>query len=140
MKNRFVIFIVILESCTSKSIDNEKSKSEIIQTEKNFARMAKEKGNASAFIAFADSNAVIKRSDSLVKGISGIRKYFILNSQKGELQWYPDFVDVSGDLGYTYGKYNFTTKLPNGEIGHSSGYFHTVWRRQKDGSWKFVWD
>jgi ketosteroid isomerase-like protein len=140
MRNRFIILAMIFGSCASKPDDHEKSKSEVIQTEKDFALMAKQKGIASAFVAFADSNAVIKRGDSLIKGISGIRMYYTLNSQKGELQWYPDFVDVSGDLGYTFGKYNFKTKLPNGEIGHSSGYFHTVWKRQRDGSWKFVWD
>lgn len=46
----------------------------------------------------------------------------------------------SGDLAYTYGKYNFSALSTNGEKISSTGIFHTVWKKQDDGSWKYVWD
>ena len=60
----------------------------------------------------------------------------------GILVWKPDYVDVSesGDLAYTYGKYTFTSRDSTGRKVVSKGIFHTVWKRQEDGSWKFVWD
>ena len=58
------------------------------------------------------------------------------------LSWKPDFVDVSasGDLGYTYGHFTYSYTDSTGTIMESSGVFHTVWKRQADGSWLFVWD
>ncbi|MBL7111012.1 MAG: DUF4440 domain-containing protein [Bacteroidales bacterium] len=58
------------------------------------------------------------------------------------LVWEPEFVDVeeSGDLGYTYGSFVFTAKDSTGNDIESKGVFHTVWKRQADGEWRFVWD
>lgn len=58
------------------------------------------------------------------------------------LQWDADFVDVSksGELAYTYGKYTFTAIDSTGKTIDDKGIFHTVWKKQKDGKWKFVWD
>jgi len=119
---------------------NEKSKGQIIQVEKDFARMAKEKGIAEAFYTFADADAVIKRGSQLIKGKDAIREFYAKQPQTGELQWTPDFADSSGDLGYTYGKFTFSQKDSTGRVNEIQGVFHTVWKKQKDGSWKFVWD
>ena len=56
--------------------------------------------------------------------------------------WKPDFVDVSssGDLGYTYGQYTFIRLDSIGNETASQGIFHTVWKRQSDGNWRFVYD
>lgn len=122
---------------------SEQLKKELIQVEHDFAAMAKEKGMADAFLAFAAEDAVLNRNDKLIKGKDAIKAYFeqqtLVNVQ---LTWEPDFVDVaaSGDLGYTYGKYTFSATNSNGEPVHAIGLFHTVWKRQNDGSWKFVWD
>jgi ketosteroid isomerase-like protein len=58
------------------------------------------------------------------------------------LKWTPDFIDVAAscDLGYTYGKYTFAVTDSTGKVNESRGYFHTVWKKQKDGNWRFVWD
>jgi ketosteroid isomerase-like protein len=49
-------------------------------------------------------------------------------------------VSACGDLGYTWGSYTFTATDSLGATHRSEGIFHTVWKRQPDGSWKFVWD
>ena len=57
--------------------------------------------------------------------------------------WKPDTVIVaeSGELVYTYGKYEHLEKDSVGNLKIlSCGIFDTIWRKQKDGSWKFVWD
>jgi len=140
MRNRVIILAMIFGSCTSKPVDNEKSKSEVIQTEKDFAQMAREKGIAAAFYAFADDSAVIKRGPQIIKGKEAIRDFYAHQKQSGELQWSPDFADASGVLGYTYGKFIYAEKDSTGKVNEANGYFHTVWKKQKDGSWKFVWD
>lgn len=106
--------------------------------------MAAEKGVAEAFAFFADSNAVIKRqNDSLIHGKEGIRNYYMNPFYKNAVaKWSPDFVDVStnGDLAYTYGKYTWEFKDSAMKSNFYSGVFHTVWKKQNDGSWRYVWD
>lgn len=36
--------------------------------------------------------------------------------------------------------YTYSVTDSTGETKSSSGIFHTVWKRQADGTWKFVWD
>lgn len=120
-------------------------KNEIIATEKDFAEMALNEGIPKAFLTYAAEDVVLLRNNRLIIGIDSLRESY--KGQKSQfenvtLTWKPDFVDVamSGDLGYTYGKYVYTI---TDSIGHKNvveGVFHTVWKRQSDGKWKFVWD
>jgi len=54
----------------------------------------------------------------------------------------PNLIDVSasGDLAYTYGSYTSKILANDGNVSDGSGTFHTVWKRQSNGEWKFVWD
>ncbi len=106
--------------------------------------MAAEKGMAEAFSFFADSNAIIKSgNDPIIHGKEGIKNYYAaLYSKTATVNWFPDFIDVAsaGDMAYTYGKYLWQSKDSSGKVKESAGVFHTVWKKQQDGSWKYVWD
>lgn len=120
-------------------------KNEILQTEQNFANLVKEEGIKIAFLRYASDNAVLMRNNELIISKSAIKIHFENQSTEDtniSLFWKPDFIDVSnsGDLGYTYGKYIHSYIDQDGEIIKTEGVFHTVWKRQLDGTWKFVWD
>jgi len=121
--------------------DSDQWKREIVQTEQDFAQMALEEGIEKAFTTYAADEAVLQRNDDLVIGRQAIAALYKGQNSKG-LSWKPDFVEVSksGDLGYTYGRYRFTTIDSLGQTQVQTGVFHTVWKRQVDGSWRFVWD
>lgn len=107
--------------------------------------MAEKEGVPAAFLAYSASDGVMMRDNQIIKGHSAMDEYFEAsrsNPNKVLLTWAPDFVDVasSGDLGYTYGKYTLTITDTLGKEQQAEGIFHTVWKRQADGSWKFVWD
>ncbi len=141
-----LIFIcLIFYSCQTATVDlKEKAKEEIAQAEKDFQKMTIEKGIKVAFPFYADSDAVVKgNNDSLIKGKDAIANlYSSPNFAKVSLIWSPDFVDASedGKLGYTYGKFVWQSKDSTGKTNEFKGVFHTVWKKQKDGSWKYVWD
>jgi len=141
-----LLFIPIMIACIGcgQSKSKEEIKYEIFQTEKAFEKMTSEKGIVEAFYYFADENAVIKReNDTLILGKENIRIYYEKKDLKNAtVNWSPDFIDVSenGDLGYTYGKYVWKIKDNDGNIVEHKGIFHTVWKRQKDNGWKYVWD
>ncbi len=133
-----LIVPLLIVSCKAKTGRDRES---IIGTEREFAIMAEEKGIAEAFFHFAADSAVILRGGKLIKGREAIRDYYDTGLKPGtKLKWTPDFADVSGDLGYTYGKYIHQVPDSSGNIIESHGMFHTVWKRQPDGSWRFVWD
>ena len=122
-----------------------KWKQEIRDTERDFAAMAKSEGIPAAFLAYAADSAVLMRNNSIVKGKIKMSEYFKaqpLDMSQLSLSWEPEFVDVarSGDLGYTYGPFVFSITDSTGVTRENKGIFHTVWKRQEDGSWKFVWD
>lgn len=140
-----IIICLIFIACSNNNTGlREKSKTEIAAAEKEFAKMAEEKGIAEAFAFFADSSAVIKRQhDTLIHGKENIRNFYSAAFYKSAtVKWVPDFVDAaeSGDIGYTYGKYTWQAKDSTGKTDEIHGVFHTVWKKQRDGDWKFVWD
>jgi ketosteroid isomerase-like protein len=152
MRKRIHIFMIAFLSmisffsCKPNSVSEQKTNDNaaIVKAEKDFEKMVSEKGIAEGFYHFADENAVIKREhDTLIKGKENIKQYYSNPRYKNaSVSWSPDFIDISGngDLAYTYGKYVWTTKDASGTIKTSKGVFHTVWKRQTDGSWKYVWD
>jgi len=143
MRIVLILLLMLTVSCHS-SMNREEAKNEIFLTEKAFEKMTAEQSIAEAFYTFADENAVIKRgNDSLIHGRDGIRNYYATrNLQNASVRWTPDFVAVSNDgtMGYTYGKFIWKVVREKGDTLVSRGVFHTVWKRQKDGSWKYVWD
>lgn len=149
MKRFFYLVIpaILLYACNPGSENGpvEQWKQEIVNTEHDFAAMAGEVGIEEAFLHFAAQEAVLMRNNTVVKGKESIREFF-QNQQLPysdiSLEWAPDFVDVSasGDLGYTYGQFVFSFTDSTGNTVENTGIFHTVWKRQPDGTWRYVWD
>ncbi|RYY15598.1 MAG: nuclear transport factor 2 family protein [Chitinophagaceae bacterium] len=139
----------LLAKCSTKDKDDlsdlkARSITEIQNAERSFQVMTVEKGIHEAFRFYADSNAVMKReNDTLVRGREGIRNYYSQASYAGaSVNWLPDFTDASagGDFGYTYGRYTWRIRDSAGKVMEKNGVFHTVWKKQADGNWKYVWD
>jgi len=134
-----IIFIAsLLTSCN----DPDTSIKEITRAEKDFEKMAADSGIARAFYFYADTGATIKRQhDTLIHGKEAILNYYSADYFKtAKVSWSPDFIDASGEIGYTYGKYRWLSKDSSGKEEVSTGIFHTVWKKQPKGDWKYVWD
>lgn len=144
MKKLIIIIsaLVILISCQYKP-DVESVKQEIFNTEKAFEQMVAEKGIAEGFYQFAAKDAVIKReNDTLIVGSENIRNYYSSRFKTNfTLSWTPESIRVSedGTLAWTYGHYLYTFKTDSTVI-ERKGVFHTVWQKQPDKTWKYVWD
>ena len=138
-----ILFILFISACQTP-VDVAQVKKDIFNTEKDFEKMTREKGIVEAFYFYAADSAVIKReNDSLIIGKENIRKYYVAQDiSKAQVNWSPDYIDVSDDgtMAYTYGSYLW--KIPDSDSTFVAykGVFHTVWKKQADGSWKYVWD
>jgi ketosteroid isomerase-like protein len=145
MNKLLIILSLFLTACTTGVNKSriETARKEIAETERAFEAMAKEKGLSEAFSYYADSAAALNRGSYVVHGKDSIRLFYQApRYNEVHLEWKPDFVEVSAsaDLGYSYGKFTFTTHDSAGQVIVSKGIFHTVWKKQADGQWRFVWD
>jgi ketosteroid isomerase-like protein len=138
-----LIVVVGCQPAAKKAGNLSQYKDEILQTEKEFEKMAADSGLPAAFSHYVADSGVVNVQDSLFIGPKAVYKFYQrLKHNDMSLKWTPDFVDVSGcgDLGYTYGHFIFSYKDSTGTWRQSKGIFHTVWKRQTDGNWRFVWD
>jgi len=141
---KLIIIGTLVFSCKSPVTPSEQKRfqSELFAVEKEFCARAQTEGVQKAFLYYAADSAVISRKGQLLKGKEAISRQYESFPKNAKLEWAPDFADVSasGDLGYTYGQYTYTSTDSLGKTTQNKGIFHTVWKRQPDGQWRFVWD
>jgi uncharacterized protein (TIGR02246 family) len=105
---------------------------------------AAEDQGADGYISFYAEDAVeLPNSAQMVLGKESIGKTMtFLNDKNNRLTWSPVFVDVSGsgDLGYSFGNYEFRSIGKDGKPSVEHGKYTTIWKKQKDGKWKVVLD
>ena len=140
MKNLFSFSILLLFCTSIFSKNNNAEVEKLRQTELSFSKMCIEKGMAESFIFYADKE-VVKLGEGhfpIIGKDSLIASFANKPPQTFTLEWYPLKVEVSksADLGYTFGNWIFTNA--KGEKGY--GNYMTVWKKQKDGTWKYVID
>ena len=117
---------------------------ELMQADRAFNALAQEFGVPKAFVEFADQNAVMYRNGmEPIIGKEAIAK-LLAPEQNVSLVWEPITCEMSesADLGYTRGSFVLnmpaTDKTP--AQGPIKGYYVTIWKKQKDGSWKWAFD
>jgi ketosteroid isomerase-like protein len=123
--------------------DKEKIKSEIAATESAFSAMAQERGLLAAFEHFAAPDVAFVDTDPRQwRGLAAVRERMSGTPADMKLSWSALFVDVSDDgtLGYDYGRYEARRPGPDGKDVVRGGFFLTIWKRQPDGSWRYVMD
>ncbi|MFY9665906.1 MAG: hypothetical protein WAK19_15795, partial [Candidatus Cybelea sp.] len=49
-------------------------------------------------------------------------------------------VAVSGELGFTWGRWTDTYRDKHGNIKHAYGKYLDIWRRDADGTWRWIVD
>ena len=107
----------------------------LIANERAFAKKAVDTNHRDAFLAYIADDGVIFTPDPQ-PGKATLQKRPVPQSV---LNWWPTYADISrsGDLGWTTGPWEM--KIP-GKEEKAYGTFSTVWRRQDDGTWRFVAD
>jgi len=149
MKTKLILlfFSTLVLSCRN-SANQEASamreKDTLADTDKAFSRMSETKGMSDAFIYYA-SDDVIKLQDENYPIIGKKELKAALGSSRqknARLTWEIIKVDVaaSADLGYTFGNWKYTMQKSNGEDTTIYGNYVSIWKKQADGTWKFVLD
>ncbi|MGC4102793.1 YybH family protein [Ferruginibacter sp.] len=139
-----VVVACVMLSCNlfekKKEVAGPEERQKMMDTDRAFSKLSVAKGMKNAFLEYIDSNGVLLRPDQFpIVGADAIDFLIQINDTAYTLQWEPKdgAVAQSGELGYTYGLYKLT---PSGKDTSLYGTYVSVWKKQSDGSWKFVLD
>jgi ketosteroid isomerase-like protein len=136
MMKKYIFIFLLMASCAN--INRNKFVDELMDADKKFSALSEHKGMKQAFLSYMDSSGVLLRENHYPI-IGNAAKAYIrqINDSAFKLVWQPRSADVakSGDMGYTFGTYTIYTK-----DSILKGTYVSVWKKQNDGSWKFVLD
>ena len=141
---RFIACLTLIGVCAGLAFSQDKLERErvrLLELDAAFSRLSIEKGAGAAFAAYlADDAVFLPIGENLVSGKDAIVKYF--SDGESTLAWKPLKAEVakSGELGYTYGTSELTTKDKDGKTQSRYYKYVSVWKRQKNGDWKMVLD
>ncbi|MBK8501003.1 MAG: DUF4440 domain-containing protein [Saprospiraceae bacterium] len=142
-KHPFLLLLFALLACTCQSPDPQMLKAEIEAIEVAFSTSVADKGIHQGFLEFAADDAILIRNARATEGKTAIADRFGQRSDTGQtLTWAPRKIEVaaSGDLAYSFGDFVYAAADSLGKTDTLTGNFCTIWKRQADGSWKFVVD
>lgn len=121
----------------------EALKAELTRMEDVFCAMAREKGILAAFEYFAAPDVAFVDTDPRrFRGLAAVRERIGPDQPGVSVTWSAMFTDVSDDgtLGYNWGRYEWRLPGADGKERVRSGFFLTIWKRQPDGTWRYVMD
>jgi ketosteroid isomerase-like protein len=111
------------------------------QLEADFMKAAAEHGSQGYMSYYADDAVELPNGGPVIQGKLNIAKSMgFLDDKNNRLTWAPVGADISGDLGYTYGTYEFRSIGKDGKPVVDRGKYASIWKKQMDGRWKVALD
>ncbi len=138
------ILLIMANGCSTDSYvkDDKTDKTVLLEADRAFSKMSADVGLYEAFDFYMDDDATMYREGQHpFVGRDSIRPILSTNPN-ATLAWEPTSAEIaeSGDLGYTLGHWEYTVKDSTGSLNKSFGYYVSIWKKQADGSWKYVFD
>lgn len=134
MKYSFILFLLITLPVSGQDFSNAGLQS-LVNAERSFSLMAKEKNTRDAFV-----HNLTAKSVGFYPGPTSALKFWEAQSAGQEwLFWQPSFafLAASGDYGYTFGPWSFSKSRT--DKPEAFGEFITVWEKI-NGEWKVAVD
>lgn len=138
-----ILFAMAVAGCApapEEQVDLAAERDALLQADIDFSELSRQSGAPAAFTAFLTEDALGLPAggqptfyrDSLVAGLS----------DDYTLVWEPQRAEVaaSGDMGWTWGRYQVHVTGSDGTETVAHGKYLNVWMKQADGSWKVVAD
>lgn len=106
----------------------------VVAAERAFAARAAEVGWVPAFREFAAADGLMPGPEGYVSAPEQLER--TPDDGNRTLAWWPAYAGIarSGDMGFTAGPASFD------DVRTPRIYYFTIWRRQADGSWKWIYD
>ena len=128
---------VAFVSVIARAENLEEAVRAITNAEKKFYETGQEKGTRAAFLEFLAPDAIVFRPGP----VNGQEAWSKRPETGLDLVWEPTFAAIarSGDFGYDTGPSKWRGKKSDPQFT-GFGHFVSIWKKQKDGSWKVALD
>ncbi|HEV2467624.1 MAG TPA: DUF4440 domain-containing protein [Candidatus Sulfotelmatobacter sp.] len=140
----FLVATIVLPISHPKAAASQKATvGTLKRLEAEFMQAAAEKGSKGYMSYYADDAVEVPNGVPAIEGKVNIAKGMgFLDDPDNRLTWSPagGGISSSADLGYTYGTFEFHWKDKDGKAQVEHGKYTSIWKLQKDGSWKVVLD
>ncbi len=125
-------FTLLMAGCSTSPVALHPHAGPVVEAERAFAAEAARSGWVSAFKRYAAPDAIVIQPEPVSAHDSLAKLPPEANTRN--LAWWPIWAGIasSGDLGFTTGPYVFADR--------GFGHYFTVWRKQPDGGWKWIYD
>jgi len=139
MTKKLFFLLLILSACVHHGMNKNFLEKELLKTDQDFCLMSIEKGMKEAFLSYAADSVIMLRQGKLpLFGKAELTKHLeTIPDKQIHLRWVPIVAEASGNLGYTFGKWELRT---TGKDTVEYGTYVTIWKRFPDGKWKYVLD
>jgi ketosteroid isomerase-like protein len=126
------IAFVVVSGCTEAAAP-QPDLAPVVAAERAFAAQAATSGWVEAFEAHSSADAIVLQAGP-INAHESLATIDPANRSDTSLTWGPEYAAIarSGDFGFTTGPFNGG--------GTAFGQYFTVWRRQPDGAWKWIYD
>jgi ketosteroid isomerase-like protein len=137
-------FAAVALAQTDASATNSGSADEavLMKMDSDFAKATQER-RLEGWMEFMADDVVLRRGQNLV-GREAVRTALTPEwaNPKHKLNWAPVAAHMAagGKVGYTWGKWDGEFPDEKGNVTRLTGTYITIWGKQKDGSWKVMWD
>ena len=136
---KIILAAIFFSSCNTGTTDLSKQAAEQIRdADLAMSELATKEGFFQALLKYADDSLIIPREGKLpMIGKTEVTKGWAEKAMIKELTWKPIRAEASqsGDIGYSFGY-----AIYQGKDTTTYTNYCTIWKKQKDGSWKFVYD
>jgi ketosteroid isomerase-like protein len=137
-KPLIAFFLVLLNSYTTKAQFANPNLQAMVDAERAFIEMAKTQNTRDAFLFFLTDSVITAGPQGLRTGKGHIQNQAV---DPGWLNWEVAFCDIasSGEMGYNTGPWEYRAQKTD-EKPVAYGEFHSIWKKQPDGTWKNILD
>lgn len=137
---------LLAAGCASKPkgqpLGSERAARELYETDAAFARMSMQRGTRAAYEFYTTPVSVqlppvgepIRGTQAILDAVTG--------PPGSTMNWHPENAEVamSGEVGWTWGTYEYRGNDPQGRPVVNAGRYVTIWRRRLDGAWRVAVD
>lgn len=130
---RILLAFALVGAAACTRMEERPDAGAVVQAERAFAADAAQRGWVAAFETWSAEDALIV-SRAPASARQSLAQVDEATRADRSLAWAPEFAGISHD-----GAFGFTTGPYNDGAGSYGRYF-TVWRRQPDGAWRWIFD
>jgi len=114
----------------------------LFELEAKFAQETARGGGRAFATWFAEDATTLSNGQAPVHGSEAIARQATWLAKDYQLTWTPTDAVMSpgGDMGYTWGHYEGRSRGADGNEKVTTGRYMTIWRKERDGSWKVLLD